>query len=141
METSHAASSQYHHFVPQFLLKNFAHPYVPQKAGSPTYISRPNGEPGKKIYHGDLVVNCLNLSSETPEIMETSVKRVLGQMDMYRDTTRPYPEQYTIEKMLANSSLEPVLSSARLRSLSMEPIAAYGLHATNGILSENFSSS
>ncbi|KAH9211163.1 hypothetical protein DL95DRAFT_512008 [Leptodontidium sp. 2 PMI_412] len=101
METSHAASSQYHHFVPQFLLKNFAHPYIPQKAGSPTSISRPNGELGKKMYRGDLVVNCLNLSSETPEIMETSVKRVLGQTDMYRDTTRPYPEQYIIEEMLS----------------------------------------
>ncbi|RDL32945.1 Uncharacterized protein BP5553_08384 [Venustampulla echinocandica] len=106
MEASHAAFSQYYHFVPRFILKNFAHPYMPQKAGSPNSINRPNGELGKKMYRGDPVVNCLNLSSETPEIIETPVKRVLGQTDMYRDTTKPDAEQYLIEEKLSRLESE-----------------------------------
>jgi hypothetical protein len=38
------------------------------------------------MYRGDLVVECLDLSFETPEITEAPVKRTLGQTDMYWDT-------------------------------------------------------
>ncbi|KAF9767794.1 hypothetical protein IL306_014977 [Fusarium sp. DS 682] len=101
MATSNTPSSQYHHFVPQFLLKNFAHPFIPSKGGSSTSTNPPNGKSGKGTRSGDLVVNCLDLSSETPEIMEAPVKRILGQTDMYRDSTKPSPEQHLIEEMLS----------------------------------------
>lgn len=49
------------------------------------------------------------LSSETLDIIETLVKRVLGQTDMYRDTNKPYSGQYLIEEII--SRLESKVSA------------------------------
>ncbi|KFY79776.1 hypothetical protein V498_08900, partial [Pseudogymnoascus sp. VKM F-4517 (FW-2822)] len=63
-------SAQYQHFVPQFLLKNFSHPYKPQNDGSKT-SKRSKRKYDKGKYPGDTVVRNLNLTADLPVICET----------------------------------------------------------------------
>ncbi|KAF5594738.1 hypothetical protein FPCIR_4752 [Fusarium pseudocircinatum] len=75
---------QYQHFIPQFILKNFDHPFSCPKA-------RTNGSKCKNHHHekgkypGDRVVNCLELLPEGYKVEERSVRRVCGLHDMYTD--------------------------------------------------------
>ncbi|KAL7961058.1 hypothetical protein V8C34DRAFT_320308 [Trichoderma compactum] len=92
------APSQYHHFVPQFLLKNFVDACVPTQNGSTTSKSR--GARRRK-HKPDPTVNRMDLSSETPEVIEIPVKRILGKTDMYRDTNKPSAEQQHVEMMFS----------------------------------------
>ncbi|KAJ4031098.1 hypothetical protein NW761_013166 [Fusarium oxysporum] len=77
-----ADAPQYQHFIPQFILKNFDHPFSCPKA--PT-----NGSKCKKHHHekgkypGDRVVNCLELLPQGYKIEEHSIRRVCGLNDMY----------------------------------------------------------
>lgn len=82
---------EYQHFVPQFLLRNFAHPYKPPKNGAKRQ-KRPKKKDAR-IYPGDLVVNNVNLTAEPLAIEESPVKRVLGINDMYQDTSQPTEKQ------------------------------------------------
>jgi Protein of unknown function (DUF4238) len=93
--------AQYQHFVPQFLLRNFSHPYKPQN-NDPKKPKRSKRKYEKGMFPGDLVVSNLNLSANPPVICETSVKRILGHVDMYRDMNKPSPEQQQyIEQMFS----------------------------------------
>ncbi|KAI1759861.1 hypothetical protein GGR53DRAFT_523522 [Hypoxylon sp. FL1150] len=83
MSVARRASSpkpEYQHFVPQFMVRNFAHKY-----------NGPKQQRGKKkddkMYRGELVVN------------NTKVKRILGIYDMYQDTSAPTKQQRRIETM------------------------------------------
>ncbi|KAK0111538.1 hypothetical protein ONS95_001891 [Cadophora gregata] len=92
--------TQYQHFVPQFLLRNFSHPYKPvKKDPKKQQHSKLKGE--KRMYRGDRVVNTIDLSSQTPTPCEARVDRIFGQMDMYRDSNKPSAEQQEIEKMFS----------------------------------------
>ncbi|KAK4066127.1 uncharacterized protein Triagg1_8195 [Trichoderma aggressivum f. europaeum] len=93
------APSQYHHFVPQFLLKNFVDACVPSQHGSTTSKNR-RARRGKR--KTDPTVNRVDLSSETPEVIEIPVKRILGKTDMYRDTNKPSAEQQHVEMMFGD---------------------------------------
>lgn len=83
--------TQYQHFVPQFLLRNFSHPYRPQKDDRKK-LKRSKRKDEKRIYPGERVVNTIDLSEDPPVLCEARVNRILGQMDMYRDTSKPSPE-------------------------------------------------
>ncbi|KAI1060269.1 hypothetical protein LB506_011126 [Fusarium annulatum] len=75
---------QYQHFIPQFILKNFGHPYkCPKAPASGSKCKKHHHEKGK--YPGDPVVNCLELLPEAYKIEELSVQRVCGLVDMYTD--------------------------------------------------------
>ena len=89
--SSSAARPEYQHFVPQFLLRNFAHPYSPPKNG--TQRQKRSKKKGARIYSGDPVVNNVNLTVDPLSLEETPVKRVLGIDDMYQDTNQPTPQQ------------------------------------------------
>ncbi|KAI1176613.1 hypothetical protein F4777DRAFT_265816 [Nemania sp. FL0916] len=96
---AHTAGSrpEYQHFVPQFMLRNFAHKYSgPQRTKK--------GKKNKKDapYRGDQVVNNVNLKADPVAIEETKVARIFGQYDMYQDTAKPTAQQREIEKMLGN---------------------------------------
>lgn len=91
-----AAKSQYQHFVPQFLLRNFSHPYKPE--GPRKQIKRNDS---KGMFRGDPVVRNLDLMADPPVICERPVKRILGQMNMYQDTSKPDEEQQHIEDLLS----------------------------------------
>jgi hypothetical protein len=92
--------TQYQHFVPQFLLRNFSHPYRPQKDDRKK-LKRSKRKDEKRIYPGERVVNTIDLSEDPPVLCEARVNRILGQMDMYRDTSKPSPEQQHIEQMFS----------------------------------------
>ncbi|WZH50157.1 uncharacterized protein QYS62_011399 [Fusarium acuminatum] len=106
--------SQYHHFVPQFLLRNFAHDFEPKDCTE----SKASGESGKKKkkqknrpsldsgklkrYPGDKVVNNVNLLQTPFVIDESPVKRILGLTDMYRDKNgATKKEQHEVEEMFS----------------------------------------
>ncbi|KAE8443203.1 hypothetical protein EG329_002071 [Mollisiaceae sp. DMI_Dod_QoI] len=92
--------TQYQHFVPQFLLRNFSHSYKPQKNGAKK--SKGLKRKGEKFIHrGERVVNTLDLSEDSPTPCEAKVNRILGRMDMYRDTSKPSPQQQHIEQMFS----------------------------------------
>ncbi|KAI0406490.1 hypothetical protein F4802DRAFT_596183 [Xylaria palmicola] len=100
MATSAPAVSskpEYQHFVPQFMLRNFAHKYTgPQRSGK--------GGKGKKqkkdtLFRGELVVNNVDLKVDPIAIEEAKVSRILGQYDMYQDTAQPTGQQRQIETM------------------------------------------
>lgn len=86
---------EYQHFVPQFLLRNFAHPYKP-KGGK----KRGKGKDENGIYNNKLVVHNLDLTADPPILCEKPVKRIFGQMNMYQDTRQPSPKQRHIEDKL-----------------------------------------
>lgn len=95
--------SQYHHFVPQFLLRNFSYPYTPPKhRARATAVGSNASSGGVKLYRGDKVVNYIDLTLEDPTISQFPVKRILGQQDIYRDDTRPGPEQQLVKKIFSN---------------------------------------
>jgi Protein of unknown function (DUF4238) len=93
--------TQYQHFVPQFLLRNFSHPYKPQD-NDQKKSKRSKRKYEKGMFPGDLVVSNLNLSADPPVICQSPVKRILGQMDMYRDTSKSsLQQQQHIEQMFS----------------------------------------
>ena len=71
---------QYQHFVPQFLLRNFSHPYKPAGGRKRGKRKDENG-----LYFGESVVHALDFTADPPAICEKAVKRILGQMNMYED--------------------------------------------------------
>ncbi|KAK4109656.1 hypothetical protein N656DRAFT_782896 [Canariomyces notabilis] len=95
------ANAQYHHYVPRFLLKNFSHPYKPDggRHGKRKGAGKPRYEKG--MFPNDPVVRNLDLLADPPVINEKPVGRILGQTNMYQDTSRPIEEQQHIELMLA----------------------------------------
>lgn len=67
--------SQYHHYVPRFILKNFAH-LKPFSDG---------GKNKRNKNRTEHMVHCINLSGTDAEIDETPVAKTFGVIDMYRD--------------------------------------------------------
>ncbi|RSL73642.1 hypothetical protein CEP54_000077 [Fusarium duplospermum] len=101
-----SGNKEYQHFIPQFLLKNYSHPFVcPQAKGPSKKCKKHKHEKGK--YPGDPVVNNLCLTSEPYTLKETPVTRVFGQLDMYEDMIKsPDKKHRRIEEMLGKMELE-----------------------------------
>ncbi|GAW21062.1 hypothetical protein ANO14919_105750 [Xylariales sp. No.14919] len=90
------SNPEYQHFVPQFILRNFAHKYTgPQRSKKGK-----NKKKDDSIFRGEFVVNNVNLKADPIAIEETKVKRILGQYDMYQDTALPAAQRRQIETML-----------------------------------------
>jgi len=86
---------QFQHFVPKFLLKNFAHPYKPTGGRRKGKRKDDSG-----LHYGDKVVRSVDLTSDPPVICEKPISRILGQMDMYDDKTKSGKDQRRIEEVL-----------------------------------------
>ncbi|OBT57544.1 hypothetical protein VE04_02968 [Pseudogymnoascus sp. 24MN13] len=84
--------AQYQHYIPQFLLKNFAHLYQPPKG----YQARRKNH--RRMYRGDKVLNVVDLTSDEPQLIEAPVSRWFGQVEMYSDTMKPTKE---VEELLS----------------------------------------
>ncbi|KAF5610696.1 uncharacterized protein FSUBG_2957 [Fusarium subglutinans] len=79
-----ANAPEYQHFVPQFILRNFGHPFSCPKARTKGLkCTKHHHEKGK--YPGDPVVNCLELLPQDYKIEELPIRRVCGLDDMYTD--------------------------------------------------------
>ncbi|KAK3934672.1 hypothetical protein QBC46DRAFT_71322 [Diplogelasinospora grovesii] len=88
-------TSQYQHFIPQFLLRNFAHPYKPPKKKDG------NRRREEGLFRNEPAVHNIDLCETSPEVIETPVKQILGGYDYYQDKSKPIPEQRHIEKLLS----------------------------------------
>ncbi|KAK3337974.1 hypothetical protein B0H65DRAFT_309012 [Neurospora tetraspora] len=94
-----ASNGQYQHFVPQFLLKNFAH-RVPKAPKAPKGTPKPKYEKG--MFPGDLVISSLDMTQDAAAFTEKPVSRILGQINMYDDfITKPDKERRHVEKLLS----------------------------------------
>ncbi|KAK3369263.1 hypothetical protein B0T24DRAFT_580166 [Lasiosphaeria ovina] len=110
--------NQYQHFVPKFLLRNFAHPYSPENveggprrrrkggggggsSSSSSSNNRPRRKPEKGMYRGDPVVRHLDLTTDPAVICEKPLARVLGRINMYKDTSQRPEQQQHIETLLS----------------------------------------
>ncbi|KAI0433530.1 hypothetical protein F5Y09DRAFT_298681 [Xylaria sp. FL1042] len=89
------SNPEYQHFVPQFILRNFAHKYT-----GPQRSKKGKKNKGDNMFRGELVVNNVNLRDDPIRIEETKVKRILGQYDMYQNTALPAAERREIETLL-----------------------------------------
>ncbi|KAI1013645.1 hypothetical protein LB503_010629 [Fusarium chuoi] len=79
-----ADAPQYQHFIPQFILKNFDHPFsCPQAPTNGSKCKQHHHERGK--YPDDPVVNCMELLPGGYKVEQRSVRRVCGLDDMYTD--------------------------------------------------------
>jgi hypothetical protein len=86
-------SSRYHHFVPQFILRNWAHPYRPEKGKRKTKRK-------DRLFPGEKVLHCINLEGTQPELVERKVSRTFGIQDLYLDAAKTGKEQH-IEELLS----------------------------------------
>lgn len=100
--------SQYHHFIPQFILRNFAHVYRPTRGQG---HRSGNGKP--KLYKGQQALNTVNLSTDPPELAESPLRRSFGLVDMYRDFTNIEDQQY-LEKHLGKLESQAAQIIARV---------------------------
>jgi hypothetical protein len=87
------AISQYHHYIPQFILRNFAHPYVAPTAKK---RRRKKNDP----HPGDHMLHAIDMAKDVPEMVEVLAKRTFGQQDMYRDFVGAANQQ-DLEKQLS----------------------------------------
>ncbi|CAH0057603.1 unnamed protein product [Clonostachys solani] len=91
--------NEYQHFIPQFLIKNFAYPFkCPEAELARKKKCKCRHEKGK--YPNDLVVNCVNLQTSPFSIDVQPVKRIFGSPGMYLDPNQPTTgRQRRIESM------------------------------------------
>lgn len=90
---------QYQHYIPQFILRNFSHPYKPSKGKG----SRKHGgsHPRKRMRKGDKVLNVVDLTSDESQLHEEPVSRCFGQVNMYSDTAAAIKSQKNLEEELS----------------------------------------
>jgi hypothetical protein len=74
--------SQYHHFIPRFILRNYSHPGQPP---SSLNNSKKRGKRKNGPRLTEPVLYGINLAGEEVELTETTVAKTFGMMDMYRD--------------------------------------------------------
>jgi hypothetical protein len=93
------AESQYHHFIPRFILRNFAHPFKPPDI--PPKGSAKRGKRSRKggHYPNEPMLYAINLAGATAELTETPVSRTFGLVDMYRDLKGATNQHYLEEQL------------------------------------------
>ena len=108
MAMSQNCQTQYHHFIPQFILRNFSHKYNPPPLISKSASARRKKNKKTKLYPGDPVLHIIDLKSQAPQLSESPVKRTFGLMDMYRDVSNASDHNF-LEKAIGK--LESQVSS------------------------------
>ncbi len=93
MNRPQKTESQYHHFIPRFLLRNFAVFKNPGKITPKTSTNK------KKRAPAPTRLNLLNL--QTRALEQADVAHTFGFVDLYRDFDASEPEQHDLEKRLS----------------------------------------
>ncbi|KAL7958320.1 hypothetical protein V8C34DRAFT_283028 [Trichoderma compactum] len=92
-------STEYQHFIPQFILKNYSYPFQCPKAEHKGR-KKCKCKHQKDKFPGDLVVNCVDLTPPRFRLETYPRKRIFGAPNMYRDPVRTTSdEQRRIETM------------------------------------------
>lgn len=90
---------QYQHYIPQFLLRNFSHPYQPPKGHGPKKKKQRRLKMGKN--KGDKVLNVVDLTLDEPQLIEAPVSRWFGQGEMYSDVFDTIKGKKDVEQELS----------------------------------------
>ena len=114
--------SQYHHFIPQFLLRNFA------VFKNPGKITPRTSKNKKKPAPAPSRLNLLNL--ETKALEQADVAHTFGFVDLYRDFDASEPEQHDLEKRL--SRLESDASEVFRKATRMQEGGKHEFQLTRG---------
>lgn len=91
---------QYQHFIPQFLLRNFSHPYEPTEKTKPKKTGRHCKRKDRR--RGDKVLNVADLTPDEPQLLEPAVSRWYGQKEMYEDIADAIESRKDVERELSN---------------------------------------
>ncbi|KAH7090167.1 hypothetical protein FB567DRAFT_519249 [Paraphoma chrysanthemicola] len=92
-EMDSQSPTQYHHYIPQFILRRFAIDSTPE-AALPTRKSKKRRPQQTK---SDKMVNIVDLGKSPPEIRKTFVRRTFGLHNMYKDSLNS-ADQMHVEK-------------------------------------------
>ncbi|QKX53840.1 uncharacterized protein TRUGW13939_00920 [Talaromyces rugulosus] len=113
--------AQYQHYIPQFLLRNFSHPYKPSKEKWPNIRGRSRAEKGK--HRDDKVLNIVDLTSDEPRLLESPVSRWFGQNDMYKDFADVIKSKKDVEQELSKleSRVAVILQKVKKALEASEP--------------------
>jgi hypothetical protein len=85
--------SQYHHYIPRFLLRRFS---------SPSLTTRKDDKKRNRRQREDDMVTAVGLEQDVPKFVTSPVGRIFGQFDMYKDDSAfSEKEQDRIEKKLS----------------------------------------
>lgn len=116
--------SQYHHFIPRFILRNFAHPYEPPNHPSKGKRSAKRGKRRSKdgYFPDEPMLYAINLAEASAELIETPVARTFGLTDMYRDFTDASNQHYLEEQLSRlESNAGRIISTIRKSFEAGEP--------------------
>ncbi len=91
--------TQYQHYIPQFLLRNFSHPYKPLKGKESK--KRGKSRCGKGKHRGDKVLNVVDLDSDKLQLLESPVYRRFGQEDIYNNVVDAIKSKKEVEQELS----------------------------------------
>ena len=122
MSRPQKTGSQYHHFIPRFLLRNFAVFKNPGKITPKTSTSK------KKRAPVPTRLNLLNL--EKGALEQADVAHTFGFVDLYRDLDASEPEQHDLEKRL--SRLEGDASEIFRKATRMQEGGKHEFQLTRG---------
>src|SRR5436305_12835252 len=93
------AKSQYHHYIPRFILRNFAHPFKPAEIPSKGSANRGRRNRKNGYQPGEPMLHAINLIGATAEHIETPVSRTFALVDMYRDLEDAINQHYLEEQL------------------------------------------
>ena len=93
------AKSQYHHFIPRLILRNFAYPYKPPD-NLPNGSAKHSKRKRKNDCHsGEPMLHAINLAEAAACFFETPVSHTFELIDMYRDFTHATNQHYLEEQL------------------------------------------
>lgn len=91
--------SQYHHFIPRFILRNFVHPTNQRQVSSKKSPKSAKRSRKSGRNYNEPMIYAVDLSKPTAEILERPVSRTFGITDMYRDLKNFRNEHYLEEEL------------------------------------------
>lgn len=104
-----AEKSSYHHFIPQFILKNFGYKYRPL-----TEVEmRQKAKQG--IYPGNILGKGICLTGPDAALVDTKISRTFGVQDLYADAANSTDKEH-IEKLLSGLERSASKIIAQVRS-------------------------
>jgi hypothetical protein len=114
-------NSQYHHYIPRFILRNYAHPGLLPK--TPTKKNK-RGKRKNGPRSPPLILHSIDLSGAEAQITETSVDKTFGVKDMYRDFGKS-SKQHEVEEKLSvlESRAAEVINAIRNAFEAGRPVA------------------
>lgn len=87
--------SSYHHFIPQFILKNFGYEYQPLTKSNKRKKAK------QRINPGDILGKGICLTGPNVALVDTKISRTFGVQDLYADAANSTDTDH-IERLLGN---------------------------------------